>query len=119
MELALGLLQAGIVKGAIYGVIAMGFAVIYKCSGILNFAHGALVLLGGYVAWAFAYQVHLTAWIAIAIAFIVMGVIGWLIERLAIRPLLGESILVLVMATIALDQILVGGTITFWGGLER
>ena len=119
MEFASNLLLAGIMKGAIYGVIAMGFVIIYKCSGVLNFAHGALVLLGGYIGWSMAYQLGLPPWLAVAAAFLLSAIVGLLIERLAMRPLLGESVLVLVMATIALDQILVGGTITIWGGLDR
>lgn len=119
MEFALNLLLAGITKGAIYGVTAMGFVIIYKCSGVLNFAHGALVLLGGYIGWSMAFQLNLPPWLAIIAAFILSAVAGLVIERLAMRPLLGESVLVLVMATIALDQILLGGTITIWGGLDR
>jgi len=119
MELGFNLLQAGIMKGAIYGVIAMGFVIIYKCSDILNFAHGSLVLLGGYIAWAFAYQLHLSPWLAMLIAFTIMAIVGLLIENWTIRPLLGESILTLVMATIAIDQILTGSTVTIWGGMDR
>jgi branched-chain amino acid transport system permease protein len=118
VEFASNLILAGITKGAIYGVIAMGFVIIYKCSGVLNFAHGALVLLGGYIGWSMAFQLGLPPWLAVLASFI-LSAVGLLIERLAMRPLLGESVLVLVMATIALDQILVGGTITVWGGLDR
>lgn len=119
MEFALHILIAGLMKGAIYGVIAMGFVIIYKCSGVLNFAHGAMVLLGGYIGWSMAFQVGLPPWLAVAVAFVLAAVVGLLIERFAMRPLLGESVLVLIMATIALDQILLGGTITIWGGMDR
>lgn len=119
MEFAVNILIAGLTKGAIYGVIAMGFVIIYKCSGVLNFAHGALVLLGGYIGWSMAFQLGLPPWIAVILALALAAIAGLVIERLAMRPLLGESVLVLVMATIALDQILVGGTITTWGGMDR
>ena len=119
MDFALHILIAGLTKGAIYGVIAMGFVIIYKCSGVLNFAHGAMVLLGGYIGWSLAFQLGLSPWLAIIFSLAIAAVIGFLIERFAMRPLLGESVLVLVMATIALDQILVGGTITIWGGIDR
>jgi len=119
MDFALNILIAGLMKGAIYGVIAMGFVIIYKCSGVLNFAHGAMVLLGGYIGWSLAFQMGLSPWLAIILSLAIAAIIGLLIERLAMRPLLGESVLVLVMATIALDQILVGGTITIWGGVDR
>lgn len=119
MEFALLILIAGLMKGAIYGVIAMGFVIIYKCSGVLNFAHGAMVLLGGYIGWSMAFQVGLPPWLAVAVAFVLAAVVGLLIERFAMRPLLGESVLVLIMATIALDQILYGGTVTIWGGMDR
>ena len=119
MELALHILIAGLTKGAIYGVIAMGFVIIYKCSGVLNFAHGALVLMGSYIGWSLAFQMGLPPWLAIIVALALAAIVGLVIERFAMRPLLGESVLVLVMATIALDQILVGGTITIWGGMDR
>jgi len=119
MELALHILIAGLTKGAIYGVIAMGFVIIYKCSGVLNFAHGALVLLGGYIGWSLAFQMGLPPWLAVIVALSLAAIVGLVIERFAMRPLLGESVLVLVMATIAMDQILVGGTITIWGGIDR
>lgn len=119
MEFAANLLLAGIVKGVIYGVVAMGFVIIYKCSGVLNFAHGALVLLGGYIGWALVFQAGLPPWLAIIACFAAAATVGLIIERLAMRPLVGESVMVLIMATIALDQILVGGTVTAWGGLDR
>ena len=119
MEFALNILIAGLTKGAIYGVIAMGFVIIYKCSGVLNFAHGALVLMGSYIGWSLAFQMGLPPWLAIIVALALAAIVGLVIERFAMRPLLGESVLVLVMATIALDQILVGGTITIWGGMDR
>jgi len=119
MELALHILIAGLTKGAIYGVIAMGFVIIYKCSGVLNFAHGALVLMGSYIGWSLAFQMGLPPWLAVIVALALAAIVGLVIERFAMRPLLGESVLVLVMATIALDQILVGGTITIWGGMDR
>jgi len=119
VEFALLILIAGLMKGAIYGVIAMGFVIIYKCSGVLNLAHGAMVLLGGYIGWSMAFQVGLPPWLAVAVAFVLAAGVGLLIERFAMRPLLGESVLVLIMATIALDQILYGGTVTIWGGMDR
>ena len=119
MEFALNILIAGLTKGAIYGVIAMGFVIIYKCSGVLNFAHGALVLMGSYIGWSLAFQMGLPPWLAIIVALALAAIVGLVIERFAMRPLLGESVLVLIMATIALDQILVGGTITIWGGMDR
>jgi len=119
MELALHILIAGLTKGAIYGVVAMGFVIIYKCSGVLNFAHGALVLMGSYIGWSLAFQMGLPPWLAVIVALALAAIVGLVIERFAMRPLLGESVLVLVMATIALDQILVGGTITIWGGMDR
>jgi branched-chain amino acid transport system permease protein len=119
MELTFNLILAGIMKGAIYGVIAMGFVIIYKCSDILNLAHGALVLLGGYITWSLAYQLHLPPFAGIAITLCAMAVVGYLIQNWAMKPLLGESILTLVMATIAIDQLLIGGTMTVWGGMDR
>lgn len=118
MELQLAIIVSGITKGMIYGLVAMGFVIIYKCSSVLNFAQGAMVLLGGYIGWGLAYWLGLPSWLAIIVALALAAGVGLLIERLVMRPLLGESILALITITIALDQILRGGAVTGWGARD-
>ncbi len=118
MEMFLLAVISGVMTGVIYALVAVGFVLIYKCSGIFNFAHGALVLFGAYVCWSFLYQLGLPVWAGILLALIVAAIFGLLIERFALRPLIGESILALVMVTIALNELIRGGVTTFWGSLD-
>lgn len=118
MELQLAIIVSGITKGMIYGLVAMGFVIIYKCSSVLNLAQGAMVLIGAYIGWTFAYHLHLPLWLVIIISLTIAAGIGLLIERLVMRPLLGESILVMITITIALEQILFGGTLAGWGAAD-
>ncbi|MEE9491109.1 MAG: branched-chain amino acid ABC transporter permease [Dehalococcoidia bacterium] len=118
MEMFLLATISGVMTGVIYALVAVGFVLIYKCSGIFNFAHGALVLLGAYVCWSFLYELGLPVWLGILLALIAAAIFGLLIERLVLRPLIGESILALVMVTIALNELIRGGVTTFWGSLD-
>lgn len=119
MELFLMLLVSGLMIGVIYGLVAMGFVLIYKCSSIFNFAQGEMLLIGGYIVWQFIIPFGLSVWLAIICGLAVSFVLGWLIQRLALQPLVGESILALVMATIALSQVFHGTVVTVWGSLPR
>jgi len=118
VELQLAIIVSGITKGMIYGLVAMGFVIIYKCSSVLNLAQGAMVLLGGYIGWTLAFQLHLPLWLVIIVSLGLAAGVGLLIERLVMRPLLGESILALITITIALDQILFGGAVAGWGARD-
>jgi len=118
MEMFLSVFTSGVMVGIIYGLIATGFVVIYRCSSILNFAHGAVALLGAYIAWSFLYLLHLPVWASVVLSLVIAAILGLSVERLAVRPLLGQSILALVMATLALNEILRGGVIAGWGPLD-
>jgi len=109
------LVVSGFVVGVIYGLVAVGFVLIYKCSGIFNFAQGELLLLGSYVAWSFLGPLGLPIWITLGVSLALAIAFGLLVERLALRPLIGESILALIMVTLALSQIISGGVVAFWG----
>lgn len=113
------MLLVGTLVGAIYGLVAVGFVLIYKCSGIFNFAQGELFLLGAYVTWAFVMQLGLPIWLSLVLSVGVGAIVGLLIERLALRPLLGQNVLILVMATLALAQIFQGTVVAIWGGTPK
>lgn len=82
----------GIIQGAVYCVVAAGLSLVYGASRILNFAHGSLYTLGGYLAWFLMVgYFQLTFWLAILIAIPVLGGIGAGIERTLIRPLRGYA----------------------------
>lgn len=110
------LIIAGILTGSIYGLIAMGFVLIYKASKILNFAQGAMMLLLTYFSWSFMAQFHLSPFFAIAATLFLAVILGITIERLLLRPLVGESLLSIIMATIGLAVFLEGIETVIWAG---
>lgn len=115
MDFFLLLVASGLVSGASYGMIAMGFALIYKATGVVNFAQGELAMLTAYVAFALASALDLGFWSLMAVTIPVAMVIGLTLERIFIRPMLGEPLFAIVMVTIGLAVILRGVTIMIWG----
>lgn len=109
----------GVLIGMLYALLAMGFVLVVKGSGVINFAHGELVLVGAYVSsWTMS-DIGISPWLGLPLAMIICAGIGMVIERVALRPLINESMLALVMATIALGAILRGGTALVWPEQSR
>ncbi|WP_291732041.1 branched-chain amino acid ABC transporter permease [Leisingera sp. F5] len=86
------ILLSGITQGAVYCVVAVGLSLVYGASRILNFAHGSLYSLGGFLAWFLVVgHFNLPLWLAVLIAIPILAVAGIGIERLIIRPLRGSA----------------------------
>ena len=83
---ALQLLFAGVGNGAIYALVALGFNVIFKSTGALNFAQGEWVMLGGMIAAA-AIASHAAIWVGCLVAVVIVAAVGLLSERLIVAPL--------------------------------
>jgi branched-chain amino acid transport system permease protein len=115
MTFFLQLVVTGLAQGMVYALIAIGFVIILKCSEVFNIAQGHFVLIGGYLAYTFLVTFSLPIWAALGMAVAVAIVMGLLIERLVLRPLLGEPVLAVVMATIALATVLGGLATLIWG----
>jgi len=92
----------GIAVGCIYGLIALGFVLIYKATEVVNFAQGELMMLGGFFAFTFMTLMGLNYWIGFLLAVICMALMGSAIERVVVRPILGYPQFSIVMATIGL-----------------
>lgn len=105
----------GISKGLVYALIALGFVVIYKCTGIFNLALGEMMVVGGYVLYYFAVQLGLSVWIALILAVITVVIIGVITNRLFIRPLIGQAPMTMVISTLALGAIIIASIILLWG----
>lgn len=116
METFLSLFISGIMVGAIYGLIATGFVVLFKSSGILNLAQGEFVILGAYIFWTSVAFFGLPLWLSFILTFLVAVILGMLIERIAMRPLIGQSLLAIIMMTIVLSAGLKGIAVLFWAG---
>lgn len=104
----------GMATGLMYGLVAMGFAIIFKASGIVNFAQGAMVL---FAALTFVGQLEMGVpiWVAMITTLIIMGLLAIAIERIVLAPLVNQPLIVLFMATIGLSFVVEGGGELVWG----
>ncbi len=115
MTTFLQLILTGVMVGSIYSLVALGFVLIYKSSGIINVAQGQMLMVGAYVAWSLMVGLHFPVPVALLLTIVIAMLLGVLIERLALRPLIGQPILAIVMMTIALAAFLDGMTSLIWG----
>jgi branched-chain amino acid transport system permease protein len=116
MTFFLQLSITGFALGMMYALIAVGFVIIFKCSQAFNIAQGHFVMIGGYLGFTFLAVFNFPVWLGIPAVIAVAIVMGLAIERLALRPLLGQPVLAVIMMTIALAGVLEGIAIMFWGG---
>lgn len=114
MDLFLQLLTTGILVGSIYALVALGWTLIYKSSGVLNLAMGELTLIGAYVSLSF-YTWGIPFPLALLGTLLVGFVLGLLTERLFLRRLIGESILTVIMVTVGLSFFFRGIVAFVWG----
>jgi branched-chain amino acid transport system permease protein len=111
------LVISGLSLGMIYALVTLGFVLILKSTGeVFNIAQGQFVLIGGYLAYTFMITAHLPIWVSLLLAIAIAAVMGMLVERFAMRPLLGQEPVSMVMMTIALGAFLDGVVTVIWGG---
>src|SRR6202521_1191373 len=94
----LATLIGGLLTGVLYALVALGFVLIFKASGVFNFAQGAMVLFAALAVARLAEKMPL--WVAIVLAAVIMVVLAMLIERLVLRPLVNQEAVALLMATL-------------------
>ena len=116
MNFFLQLVVTGLALGMVYALVSIGFVIILKCSDAFNIAQGHFVLLGGYLGYTFLIPFGLPIWATLVMAVIAAIIMGLLIERLTLRPLVGQPVLAVIMMTIALASLLEGLATLFWGG---
>jgi len=116
MTFFLQLVISGFALGMVYALIAIGFVIILKCSQVFNIAQGHFVMIGGYLGFTFLVVFHLPVWASLLLAITVAAILGLLIERLTLRPLVGQPVLAIVMMTIALSVVFEGLATLIWGG---
>jgi branched-chain amino acid transport system permease protein len=116
-QFTLVLLTNGIMIGLMYALIALGFVLIYKATDAINFAQGEFVMFAGFIAAGAAEIAGLPFWISAALAIGGMIALGFGLERVVLRPLIGRPVIAVVMATIGLAAVLRGvATMAFGGG---
>lgn len=103
MTLFLQLLINGLIVGALYGVVAMSFVLIYKASRIVNFAQGEFLLIGAWTCWWLLTSWQLPFWIGFPITLAFMMLFGIILQVVVLRPMIGEPIISVIMVTIGLS----------------
>jgi branched-chain amino acid transport system permease protein len=111
----LQLVISGLVVGSIYSAVALGFVIIYKATRVVNFAQGELLMVGAYVCYAFLVQMHVPFWGALCLTIGFSVVLALLIERLILRPMIGEPAISIIMVTIGLSLVLRSVVAAVWG----
>ncbi len=115
MEFFLQLVLNGLVIGSIYALVGLGFVVIYKSSSILNFAQGEFLMLGAYVCVAIFTSFHVPFWAAFVLTLVFSAVLGILMERVLLRPMIGEPVISVIMLTLGLASVLKAVVQGIWG----
>ncbi|MBP2309246.1 branched-chain amino acid ABC transporter permease [Azospirillum melinis] len=103
MTLLFQLLVNGLIVGALYGVVAMSFVLIYKASRIVNFAQGEFLLIGAWTCWWLLTHWQLPFWIGFPITLAFMLAFGVILQIVVLRPMIGEPIISVIMVTIGLS----------------
>jgi len=101
----LQVLVSGIAQGCIYGLIALGFVLIYKATETVSFAQGELMMLGAFLGLALMTALGFPFWLSVISAIAAMGAFGVLLERIVIRPILGQPAFSIVMLTIGIGYV--------------
>ena len=112
-------LISGLSLGSVYAIIALGYTMVYGISKMLNFAHGDVIMVGGYISFCMTMYMGMNGWLALLIAMAVCTVLGILIERLAYRPLRGTGSLAVLITAIGVSYFLQNTALLIWGANPR
>jgi branched-chain amino acid transport system permease protein len=115
MELFIQLTLTGLTNGAILALAALGFVLIYKSSDVINFAQGEFLLVGAYLTFSMVAEVGLAWSLGVVVTLLLSIVLGVLVERFVLRPLIGEPIISVIMITIGLSSVMRAIVNAIWG----
>ena len=115
METFLQLLLSGIAQGCVYGLVAIGFVLIYKATEMVNFAQGDIMMLGAFITITLINHLDWNYFLAIVTAIGAMGLVGLALERVLLRRMIGESPFAVLMVTIGLGFVLRSVAGMIWG----
>jgi len=119
MEFFFDLITNGLLVGLMYSLVALGFVLIFKATSIINFAQGDLVMFAGYIAAVMLSIQGMSMWIVVPVLVVAMVVLGFVLERGILRPMVGQPIVSVIMVTIGLSFALQGLVSIFWGASTR
>jgi branched-chain amino acid transport system permease protein len=115
MTKLLELTFAGTTRGVLYALVALGFVVIYKSTGVINFAQGALLLFGMYLTYNAHHTWGLPFWLSFILAAVLTALLGAAVERLVLRRMIGQPAFAIVMVTLGLLIVCQQVVPTIWG----
>ncbi len=111
----LSYLISGISLGSVYAIIALGYTMVYGIAKMLNFAHGDVIMVGGYISLLTMTSLKLPTWAAILLAMVVCTVLGVIIEGLAYKPLRSAPSLAVLITAIGVSYFLQNSALLIWG----
>lgn len=106
MELLSQVLISGVTLGSLYALVGLGFVVIYRATKVVNFAQGEMMMLGAMLALYFHSDLQLPYVVAFLLTVLLSGLFGAALERIAYRPLLNAPVVTLILATVAVGQMI-------------
>ena len=115
----LNYLISGISLGSIYAIIALGYTMVYGIAKMLNFAHGDVIMVGGYVSFCVTAYLELPALLSVIIAMVVCTVLGVVIEGLAYKPLRAAPSLAVLITAIGVSYFLQNSALLIWGASPK
>lgn len=118
MQVFVQTLVGGLSFGAIYALVAVGFSIVYRTMGLVNFAHGDILMIGAYAASTFYLTAHMTFWLALVVGIVVTAALGLVIERV-LRPLERTDIDLMLIGTIGFGIVLEAVATLIWGATGR
>ena len=110
-----GYLAIGLMVGGLYSLVALGFVLVYQSTGVFNLSQPWIVPLGAYFAFFAFRQLQLPLWAGFPLVLVAAALTGYVLQRLTIRPLFGQSMLAIVLMTLGLAVILQGIMVMVWG----
>ena len=116
-SIVLRLVVGALMAGSIYGIVGIGYNLIYKATGLMNLAQGDFLMFGAYIGMTFFVRLHLPYYAAIVLTFVVMFGLGWIVQLGLVTPLLekGAKYSYVILCTAAVSMILQNSTLFIWG----
>jgi branched-chain amino acid transport system permease protein len=109
----------GALVGLMYALVALGIVLVFKASGVANLAQGALAMVGAYVVWWLASATGAPLWVAIPLGVVAMFFLGRGLERVALRRMVGQPVIMIIMLTLGIEILLRGLAPALWGTLMK
>lgn len=115
----LSYIVSGLAVGSVYGLVALGFVLVFKAAGAINFAHGEFLMVAAYLTLTTAVTHNYPLMVSFVVVAAALGVIGALVYYLVGRPLVGAPVFTLILVTIGLAQVMRAALLIAYGPLER